>query len=454
MDRAGPLVVGRFVLDEPLGSGGSATVYLAVERRAGGPALCAVKRLHREQGRSPTAVAALLDEVRLTRGIEHPNVVRAIDFVSDGDEHLVVMDYVHGLSLSRARPEGAALPPSVAVAIAVDVLAGLAAAHGARGPDGEILGLVHRDMTPENVLVGVDGRARITDFGVAKAEGRLQHTTDGSVRGKLVYLAPEQVGGEVSARTDVFAVGLVLWEMLVGERLNRGTSEAEAVAFALAPVVPPPSDRAPGVPAALDALVMRALAAAPELRFESATEMAAALARCGVPPASPPEVSAWLASVAGPPLEARSRRAAAALAREKAGGPVSARVALAIAAGLLAVGGVVATWLVASPAAVEPGSRPSATAPSATAPSAPVPLTSSSPAVPATPPSAGPSAAEPVAGPTASASASAPPLVSATPPRASAPVRPRARGTVTPPCDPPWVVDSRGIRRYNPDCVR
>ncbi|MBL8610544.1 MAG: serine/threonine protein kinase [Myxococcales bacterium] len=439
MDRAGPLVVGRFVLDEPLGTGGSATVYLAVERRADGPALRAVKRLHRERARSAAAVAALLDEVRLTRGIDHPNVVRAIDFVSDGDEHLVVMDYVHGLSLARARPPGARLPPPVAVAIAIDALAGLAAAHETRGPEGELLGLVHRDMTPENVLVGVDGRARITDFGVAKAEGRLQHTTDGSVRGKLAYLAPEQVGGEVSARTDVFAVGLVLWEVLVGERLNQAQSEAEAVAFALDPAVIPPSDRAPGVPAALDAIVMRALAAAPEQRYESASEMAAALGRCGVPAAAPAEVSAWLASVAGPPLAARWRRATLALAREQKGVPTNVRVAVAAAAGLLAVGAVVATWLVLSPSSIAPASSPAAT----------VAVTSAL-AVPPPPPSIAPSAPPPSIAPSAP-----PPAASAAPPRPNAPpARPPARGTAAAPCDPPWVVDSRGIRRYNPDCVR
>jgi len=272
-------VHGCYALYETLGVGGAATVHLGVSR--GREVLpVAIKRLHDRQSRQTAAVAGLLDEVRLSRHIDHPNVVRIIDFVSDGEEMLAVMEYVHGEPLSRLLADvnagGGHTPVRIAAAIACDVLQGLYAAHVATDSDGRALALVHRDVTPENILVGADGVTRLMDFGVAKAQGRLNATKDGGVRGKLAYLAPEQVGGEVTARTDLYAVGLVLWEMLVGQRVIEGESEPELLMNALEPKVVRPSTRVPNIPPALDDVILRALCKEPDGRFATASRGASA----------------------------------------------------------------------------------------------------------------------------------------------------------------------------------
>src|SRR5262249_22942699 len=146
-----------------------------------------------------------------------------LDIVSAADELLMVMDYVEGVPLSSLLSQsfraGAAIPPPIASAIVCDVLQGLHAAHEAHDDDGRPLGIVHRDVSPQNVLVGVDGVSRVCDFGVAKAAGRMSTTGTGTLKGKLEYMAPEQLRGTVSTRTDVYAAGIVLWELLAQRRL-------------------------------------------------------------------------------------------------------------------------------------------------------------------------------------------------------------------------------------------
>ncbi|MDB5218663.1 MAG: protein kinase, partial [Myxococcaceae bacterium] len=301
---------GRYALypTQTLGVGAAATVHLGVAR---GRELVpvAIKRLHDRHAREASAVARLLDEVRLARRVVHPNVVRVIDFVSDGEEMLAVMEYVHGEPLSRlladVKKSGEQMPMAIAAAIACDVLRGLHAAHEATDVDGKPLGLVHRDVTPENILVGADGLARLMDFGVAKAQGRLHLTKDGGVRGKLAYLAPEQVGGDVTARTDLYAVGLVLWEMLVGERVIQGESEPELLVKALDPNIAAPSTRVSGVPPALDKAILRALCKEPDGRFETGNDEADAIERAVRITAGSSEVSAWVRVHAGERLAAR-----------------------------------------------------------------------------------------------------------------------------------------------------
>ncbi|MCA9618767.1 MAG: serine/threonine protein kinase, partial [Myxococcales bacterium] len=187
-------VVGRYELHQPIASGGMATVHLGRLRgQAGFSRIVAIKRLHTSFGETPALVATLLDEARLCSRIQHPNVVPTLDMVAEDDELLLVLDYVHGETLARLL--GGAdepLPLAVVNAVMSGALHGLHAAHEATGETGEALGIVHRDVSPQNIMVGRDGLARVLDFGVAKARGRMQTTREGQVKGKLAYMSPEQ----------------------------------------------------------------------------------------------------------------------------------------------------------------------------------------------------------------------------------------------------------------------
>src|SRR5271155_444715 len=224
--------IGRYVLHGKIASGGMATVHFG--RLLGGAGFSrtvAIKRLHQHLAGEPAFRATLIDEARMAARIHHPNVVPTLDVVSDDGELLVVMEYVRGESLSRLvrtghEGEQRRVPLRVAVAIAVGALHGLHAAHEARSDLGEPLGIVHRDVSPQNILVGTDGLARVIDFGIAKAAGRLQSTREGIVKGKIAYMAPEQLAAHETTRAvDVYGMGVVLWEMLSGKRLYQGDTE-------------------------------------------------------------------------------------------------------------------------------------------------------------------------------------------------------------------------------------
>jgi serine/threonine protein kinase len=189
-----------------IAAGGMATVHLG---RLLGPVgfsrTVAIKRLHPQYAKDPDFVSMFLDEARVAARIQHPNVVPTLDVVSLEGELFLVMDYVAGESLGRLlralRDRGPRVPPRIVGSIMTNVLYGLHAAHEARSERGEPLGLIHRDVSPQNVLVGLDGVARVLDFGVAKAAGRVQTTGDGQVKGKLSYMPPEQIaGGEIDRR--------------------------------------------------------------------------------------------------------------------------------------------------------------------------------------------------------------------------------------------------------------
>ncbi len=302
--------------------GGMATVYYG---RLLGPVgfsrTVAIKRLHPQFASDTEFVAMFLDEARLAARIRHPNVVATLDVVATGGEVLLVMDYVPGESLARliraVKAEGRLVPPGVAVAILSGALRGLSAAHDATSELGEPLGIVHRDVSPQNILVGTDGQGHVLDFGVAKAVGRSQTTRDGKLKGKLPYMAPEQLRGDVvDRRTDVFAAAAVLWEVLTARRLFGGDNEGAVVTQILGGVVPPPSTAIPAeevdaVAAArlLDPVVQRGLSVDPDRRFASCHEMAAAL-EAAVAPASLTDVAAWVTRVAKDVLSSRARHIA------------------------------------------------------------------------------------------------------------------------------------------------
>jgi eukaryotic-like serine/threonine-protein kinase len=308
-------VLGRYTIYGKIASGGMASVHFGRLRGGEGFArTVAIKRLHPHLAEDPEFRSTLIDEARMAARIHHPNVVPTLDVVSEDRELLVVMEYVYGESVSRLwrleLARGRRIPLPIVSAIAAGALQGLHAAHEAKNDRGLPLGLVHRDVSPQNILVGVDGLSRVIDFGVAKAAGRLQTTREGTVKGKVAYMAPEQIGsGHVTRRADVYAMGVVVWEMLTGKRLFQGDNEASIIVKVLAGGGEKPSRHAPNLPSELDALVMRALAPNADDRFATALEMAEALVRV-VPPALSTEVGRWVEEVASDTLAERTARLA------------------------------------------------------------------------------------------------------------------------------------------------
>jgi serine/threonine-protein kinase len=296
-----------------IGAGGMATVHLG---RGPDGEVVAIKRLKPYLAEEPGVVQWFLDEARLSARVRHPNVVATLDVVTHEGEVFLVMEYIEGVSLAfllRTRSGTAvspspppALKPDLTASIVSGALRGLHAAHEATGEMGEPLNIVHRDVSPQNILVGVDGTARVLDFGVAKALGRQQTTRDGAIKGKLGYMAPEQLSGRgVTRRTDVFAAGIVLWELLTGERLFARDDDAVTVTRVLMERVRPPSDVRPDAPRSLDAVVLRALERDPTKRYLSAHEMADAL-DAAMKPASSAAVGWWVRSIAADELARRA----------------------------------------------------------------------------------------------------------------------------------------------------
>jgi serine/threonine-protein kinase len=328
--RAGGEAAGRYVLHEPIARGGMATVYLARQLGADGfSRLVAVKRLHPQFAADADFVAKFFDEARIASTVRHPNVVPVLDVVRAGGGALLVQEYVHGAPLDKlTKPLGGRrgpVPVRVAVAIAAGVLAGLHAAHEARDARGEPLEIVHRDVSPQNIIVGVDGVPRLLDFGIAKGRWSPNLTREGQFKGKVAYMAAEQLtGAAVTRAADLFALGVVLWEMLVGRRLHGGKSADVVVGAVLGGNAPTLSaglastyegaERYAEV-APLEPVVARALARRPGDRYESAQAMLEALV-AAAPPAPATAVAAWVKAAGAPYLEARDR--ALALAEERA----------------------------------------------------------------------------------------------------------------------------------------
>jgi serine/threonine-protein kinase len=270
----------------------------------------AIKRLHPQFAKDPEFVAMFMDEARLASRIRHPNVVSILDMVAAGGELLLVMDYVVGESLSwllrQERMRTRVIAVDVAARIVLDLLSGMHAAHEATNDRGVPLGIVHRDVSPQNVLVGENGTSHLIDFGVAKAGERVQTTRDGQLKGKLRYMAPEQIrGGPIDRRIDIYAAGIVLWEALVGRHIFEG-AEANVMYNVLSTEVPRPGSLTSGIPSGVDAVVMRAVSKDPAKRFATALEMADAL-EDALQPATPRQVARWVWSVAGPSLEKKAR---------------------------------------------------------------------------------------------------------------------------------------------------
>ena len=224
--------VGRYLLGEVIASGGMATVHIGeLLGPEGFTRTVAIKMPHAAFASDPAFVSMFVDEARIAARVRHRNVVSVLDIVREGDHLFLVMDYIDGAALSRlrdrARSRGAVVPVEIASAIMTGVLQGLHAAHEAMDEHGNPLSIVHRDVSPQNILVGADGVPVVADFGIAKAAGRSQVTRDGQIKGKAKYMSPEQLSGQpVDRRTDVYSASVVLWELLTAEALFGGDSPA------------------------------------------------------------------------------------------------------------------------------------------------------------------------------------------------------------------------------------
>lgn len=293
-----------------LATGGMATVFAARKVGAGGfERLVVLKRVHRHLLSSPEFRNMFRDEARVASMIHHPNVVPVIDVVEWESELLLVMEYVDSSSLATlvkaSRSRRGSLAPEVSARILADTLNGLYAAHESVDMAGRRLDVVHRDVSPQNILVAADGSSRLIDFGVAKARHRLTETRSGSLKGKYAYMSPEQTRGQpVDARSDLFSTGAVLFEVLTGRSLFRGETDFETMQRILSAPVPRPSVISPKVPAALDAVVLRSLERDPDRRFQSAAEMLEHLERA-IRPASSRDVAACLDQFCGDRLQQR-----------------------------------------------------------------------------------------------------------------------------------------------------
>ena len=273
--------LGHYELLVQLGRGGMATVWVGRESSDVGDRLVAVKAMLPELAQRPEFRTMFLEEGQIVRSIEHPNVVRVHEVGEDQGVLFMAMEWVQGDSLRavyrEARKRGP-IPTELAVRIISDTAAGLHAAHELRGWDGELRNLVHCDVSPHNILVGTDGRARLVDFGVAN--GILHGEPDGNekVKGKFGYMSPEQARGEdVDRRSDVFSLGIVLYELTTGERLFQGETPAHTLRMVSQGRVPNPARMFPGYPERLASIVMRALAGDAATRFQTADDFRNAL---------------------------------------------------------------------------------------------------------------------------------------------------------------------------------
>jgi eukaryotic-like serine/threonine-protein kinase len=470
-------IAGRYILCEPLASGGMGSVHLG---RLLGPAgfarTVAIKTPHKHLSDDPSAAAMFLDEARLVARIRHVNVVPTLEVLMEGRQIYLVMEYVPGVSLASVlralKNRKEPMPVDITAAIVCGMLRGLHAAHEARTESGEPLDIIHRDVSPTNVVVGTDGIARVLDFGVAKARNRAGVTPGTTLKGKLAYMAPEYVTSQqVSRASDVFSAGVVLWECLAAERLFATNNEARTLLRVMELEVPSPSVVARGDGRAeseiarveeLDAVVLTALRREPEERYATAEEMANAIQqRVGL--ASPEEVSRLLKSTVAeelaqraamvqrietpPPRGADSKTPPPLddVSTTHAMGPtrigLASRLPVRIAAASVALAIVVAL-------AFAVGLPGGSSARSSTAPPAPVTAEHApvdTPAPPASPPIPAPSldhVADPVV-----------PASSATSVRAQT-SRPAAR-TPAPAanCDPPYTWEN-GMKRFRPECFR
>jgi serine/threonine-protein kinase len=280
-ERKSPDKSDRFRVIRQLGAGGAAEVFLAVARGPGGfQKLVALKKPRTSADEAAVPHNMFFHEARIAARLNHPNCAQVIGIEEIEGVPVIVFEYLEGLTLSALRSApGAKAPLAVELSVLHDALLGLQHAHELRDFDGTRLGVVHRDVSPQNILVTYDGEVKVLDFGIAKANRQAEQTAIGIIKGKFRYMAPEQVDGSpIDARTDVFAAGIVLWEALTGRRLWAGLSDSRLLQNVMEGNVPPPRSLVPDIPDVLEKVCLRATATQRHDRYQSAQEMALDLA--------------------------------------------------------------------------------------------------------------------------------------------------------------------------------
>ncbi|MFL5414119.1 MAG: serine/threonine protein kinase, partial [Myxococcales bacterium] len=274
-----PIKFGKYLLLERIAVGGMAEVYAAKAFGAAGfERLLAIKRILPTMNEDPEFIQMFVDEARIAAQLSHANIVQVIELGKHEDSYFIAMEYISGRDVrqlnERFRKIGRPMPIPQATFILSRICEALDYAHRRRDGHGVPLGIVHRDISPQNVLVSFDGNVKLIDFGIAKAESRFSKTQAGILKGKFSYMSPEQVKGQgVDHRSDIFASGVLLWEMLCGQKLFTGDSDIAVLEKVRAAEVPPPRSLNPRVPESLEAVVLRALAADPRDRYQWASEM-------------------------------------------------------------------------------------------------------------------------------------------------------------------------------------
>ncbi len=331
------ITIGRYLLHRQIARGGMATIHIArLMGDEGFSRIVAAKRLHPEFAEDPEFVEMFLDEARIASRVNHRNVVPVLDVVKAADEVVLVQEYIHGVPLHwllrTAHEASSHVPLNVAVSIGCQVLSGLQAAHDTCDELGHPLHIVHRDVSPQNVMVATDGTARLLDFGVAKATMAAHITRAGTFKGKLAYSAPEHVRGNAVQQSDVYSLSVVLWELIVGHRLHgNGQAEAELITEIMTGRLPTITQALAAEREmmggyrwnqllALEPIIQKGLAVRVEDRWRSAAEMEEALAEA-LPPASAQDVGAWLRALGKDFLEGREKMIAAEEASWRRGAP-------------------------------------------------------------------------------------------------------------------------------------
>lgn len=281
----GPFVVsletyGRYQLLKKLATGGMAQIYLA---RQVGPEgfekLLVVKRILPHLAENEDFITMFLDEARIAARLNHPNIVQIFDLGAQDDSYFIAMEFIHGEDVRRvwkhAERQGKPIPIPLMCRIIIDACAGLDYAHKKADQQGRPLGIVHRDISPQNILVSFEGGVKVVDFGIAKAADQATVTRSGVLKGKYSYMSPEQAGGQhIDSRTDIFALGVVLYELLTGTRLFKRATDIQTLNAVTECAIAPPSQVNSRLPRDLDAIVMKALAKNRDDRFSEARELA------------------------------------------------------------------------------------------------------------------------------------------------------------------------------------
>ncbi|HZI10352.1 MAG TPA: serine/threonine-protein kinase [Myxococcus sp.] len=274
---------GRYELLRKIAIGGMGAVYLARQKGpVGFQKLLVVKRLLPHLSEDAEFIEMFLDEGRIAAHLNHPNIAQIYDLGDVDGQYFIAMEYVHGEAVGplgvRAHQRKGGMPLGLKCRVIADAAAGLDAAHNARSPSGRKLALIHRDVSPQNVLVGFNGGVKIIDFGVAKASGKMSQTIVGTIKGKHAYMSPEQARGEpLDSRSDVFGLGTVFYELLTQHRLFKRDTEFATLKAVVGSKIVPPSEVMPEIPKELDAIVFKALARKRDERFSSAGELQLAL---------------------------------------------------------------------------------------------------------------------------------------------------------------------------------